>query len=160
MTDQKSSRSRQLLELGQIGMESLIRDPVRESVREALAEERILAEDQVERRSRPDDGEQTGNGNRLLRPAILLPVLALAAAGAVMRRQRLMEFMDEKDVLDQTGETISTHAENQRTTSDSTPTDTGDTTGYRTHDDTTGDESTEHGDHNVDTDSEEFSPPE
>ncbi len=57
MTEHQSSRSRELLELGRVGMGYLIREPVRQSVREALAKERALTQDQAERTRRPDDDE-------------------------------------------------------------------------------------------------------
>lgn len=127
MTAQRSSRSKRLFELGRIGMESLIREPVRESVRQALAEERILAEDQVERTRQQDD--EPGDGNRVLRPVLLLPVLGLAAA-VILRRRRLLEFAEEKDVIAQVDEAIPTHATNQRTAADSEPTEIGTQSDY------------------------------
>lgn len=139
MAEQQSSRSKQLLELGRIGMESLIREPVRESVREALVEERLSTEEQEEHARRRDDEEQTGNRNRLLRPVLLLPVLGLAAAVGILRRRRLMELAEEKGAIDQIDEALSTQDTDQRTAADSEPTGVVDSTDYGGSDDASSD---------------------
>lgn len=120
MSEQQSSRSERLLELGQFGVKELIREPVRESVREALAEERIVAEDEAVRMHRPGDEEQSKNWTRFLRPAVLLPILGLAAAGVIVRRRRLMKLVNEHEVGDQSGKTASPYAPDERKTAGST----------------------------------------
>lgn len=59
MTDQNSSRSKQLIGLGQVGVTSFIREPVREAVREALVEERASADEQGEHTQRSVTEDRT-----------------------------------------------------------------------------------------------------
>jgi len=96
MRKQSSSRLDRTVELGRMTVDSLVREPVKESVREALAEERAASMDQSadeppvgastrrDRRTR----ESRGRTRRSLGMRRLLPVLGLAAAAAIARWRR------------------------------------------------------------------------
>lgn len=122
MTEQLS-RSKQLFELGQVGMKSFIKEPVRESVREALAEERIIAEDRIKHTHQPESEGQTETRSRFFKPVLLLPVLGLVAAGAIVRRRKMMDPADEKGMVEKDIETTSSHATGQDMAADSDPTE-------------------------------------
>lgn len=152
MTTQQSPRVEQLLGVAQVGMVSLIKEPVRDAVREALTEERLLAEDAVEDTRRSNDETRTESGNSFLRPAMMLPILGLAAVGALMKRRSLMSLADETGVMDQSDGPSSDRNSNQAGTG-STSTDADDSTSHQTYS-----EATEHAgstEHNVDTNSNE-----
>lgn len=109
MTDQRSSRSKLLLDLGRIGVKSLIREPVRDSVREALAEERAEADDQRRATHPPIEEESSEDGNRFLRPAMLLPILGLVAVGAIVRRRSPRTGSTGPSAAAESGESTSIH---------------------------------------------------
>ena len=81
-----------LRDLGRIGVKSLIREPVKEAVQEALAEEKVVAEKQVETTERPHEESEAGSRGRLLGPKFPLPILDIAAAGALGRRRKLIKI--------------------------------------------------------------------
>jgi len=109
MREERSSRWTGLRKLGRIGVKSLIKEPVKEAVQEALAEEQEVAEEQVETTERQHEESEAGSRNRLLRPKLLLPILGIAAAGALARRWGLVKMGKEKAVIGQNGDEPSTH---------------------------------------------------
>lgn len=117
MEEQRSSRSKQLIELGHVGMKSLIKEPVKEAVREALREERLAADDHDQHRqarpNRSDDEDATADGSWFRRSAVLLPVLGVVALGAIAGRRRLIELANERGVVDQSDEMDATEAMNR-----------------------------------------------
>jgi len=123
MRDQQGSRSTKLLELGRIGVKSLVREPVKEAVREALAEERGLTENRKrgqsegweERASLSDQTSQSESGNRILRPAVVLGLLGLVAVGILLKRQALKRFVSGEEVPDESDD-LSETVSNQRST--------------------------------------------
>ena len=162
MRDQQSSRSTRLLEVGQAGMTSLLREPVKQAVREALAEERPLAETRAEHTRRSEEDEHSEHGEetetRLLRPAVLLPILGLAAAVAIVKRRRLLEFAADSGIVGQDNETDSPRGSNRAATADSDATDTKYSTSPDAYDgDTEGDGAIDRGDYNGDPDAEGLS---
>ncbi len=81
-----STRTERAIGTGQVVVEELIREPVRDAVREALDEEGI------DRRSAPTGERSRGTpadeGNSYLTPKLLLPLIAVAAAMFYARRRR------------------------------------------------------------------------
>lgn len=81
-----STRTEQAIGTGQVVVEELIREPVRDAVREALDEEGI------DHRSAPTGERSRGTtadeGNSYLTPKLLLPLIAVAAAMFYARRRR------------------------------------------------------------------------
>lgn len=83
-------------------MEELIREPVRDAVREALAEEGI------DHRSAPT-GERSGDasadgGNSYLTPKLLLPLIAVAAAMFYAKRRRSSDQAPTEGITAETDE--------------------------------------------------------
>lgn len=122
-----------LLELGRMGMKELVKQPVKQAVREALAEERDLAENEGRdrsettevRRRQPKhtdydtveyDAEQDGSGGGMLKSALLLAVLGLVAVMIVKKREKLMGAVKSEDSQD---ESDSDTVANQRSTTHS-----------------------------------------
>lgn len=91
MREQRSSRLERTLETGRVVADSLVREPVKESVREALAAERRAAGDPPGSGGRrgssvPDRPPEVDAGegkNRILRPRTLVVILGLGVAAAV-----------------------------------------------------------------------------
>lgn len=81
-----STRTERAIDTGQFVVEELLREPVRNAVREALAEEGI------EPHSSPTDERSRGatadGGNSYLTPKLLVPLIAVAAAMFYARRRR------------------------------------------------------------------------
>lgn len=125
MSEGRSNRLKQAFRLGGTGVKWLVRDPVKEAVREALAEEGIAVEERRADAKRQSGAERTGSGNRILRPAVLLPVLGLAAAGVLVSRRKLMKIANEKGVVDRSGRTTQSPASSRRTGVDSDLPDVG-----------------------------------
>lgn len=136
MRHQQSSPSSKLLEVGRIGVNYLLREPVKQAVREALAEERALADGRERALSsdqrpprRPEDTEQEteqdGSVSRIRRPAMLLAVLGLVAAAALMKREQLLGLVESEEFLDQADDDGSPTVANQRSTTHDDPIGTG-----------------------------------
>lgn len=132
MRDQQPSRSKRVLDAGQMGVQSLIREPVKQSVREALAEEGSLAETRAEHARQSADAaesdrdeaeDESDDGSRSLRPLVVLPVLGVAAAVALAKRRQLMAAAEERGVIDRTGGTDSTQEPDHGSTDDSATAD-------------------------------------
>ncbi|WP_435074416.1 hypothetical protein [Halorubrum sp. HHNYT27] len=119
MTDRNSSRSKQLIGLGQICVTSFIREAVREAVREALVEERASADEQGEHTQRSVTEDRTESGNRILGPAMLLPILGLAVVGVIVRRRGLPTGLTGERGADEDDGTPLTFDSTQQSTADS-----------------------------------------
>lgn len=83
MRQRLSARTEQAIETWQIVAKELVREPVRDAVQEALADE------EIHRRASParSGDESADDGRSYLTPKVLLPLFGLAAAMLYARRR-------------------------------------------------------------------------
>lgn len=106
MREQRSTRLESTIELGQTVVTSLLREPVKQSIKEALEEERITAVKSMDEKHSDESTTGTGSGGgrrRFLRPRILIPLLGLAAtvAIAIRRGRSIGEVREEVGLGDE-----------------------------------------------------------
>jgi hypothetical protein len=86
MRDRFSTSSDDVMEMGQIAMKTLIQKPVKEAVREAIAEERE-ARTTTGGGMESEESDSADGGRGLLSRRTILPILGIVGALAIARRR-------------------------------------------------------------------------